>query len=72
MGTVTTDLPFEETPPDLAAAAAAAVREQLQLDEDLVIADHVVVKAVTLAGNAGAVGMLDDRLARERRKEQSP
>ncbi len=55
MGTVTTDLPFEATPPDLAAAAAAAVRAQFQLDDDLVVADHVVVKAVTLAGSSGAI-----------------
>ncbi len=57
MGEVTTDLPFEATPPDLAAAAAAAVRAKFHLDEDLVVADRVVVKAVTLAGNAGAIGV---------------
>lgn len=55
LGTVTTDLPFEETPPDLATAAAAAVRRQFDLDEDLIIADHVVVKAITLAGDSGTV-----------------
>lgn len=53
IGEVTTDLPFEETPPDIADAAAAAVRKQFQLDEDLVVADHVVVKAVTLDGASG-------------------
>lgn len=53
MGEATTDLPFEETPPDMAAAAAAAVREQFQLDEDLIVADHVVVRAVTLDGSSG-------------------
>ncbi len=51
MGTLTTDLPYEATPPDMARSAAAAVRAQFNLDEDLVIADHVVVKAVTLAGD---------------------
>lgn len=55
MGTVTTDLPFEATPPDLAAAAGAAVREQFALDEDLIVADHVVVRAVTLDGHAGTI-----------------
>jgi hypothetical protein len=50
MGTLTTDLPFEKTPPDMARAASEAVRAQFNLDDDLVIADHVVVKAVTLAG----------------------
>ena len=56
MGTLTTDLPFEETPPDMAAAAAAAVRAQFaHLGDDLLIADHAVVRAVTLAGNSGAV-----------------
>jgi len=55
MGEVTTDLPFEATPPDMAAAAAAAVRRQFQLDDDLIVADHVVVKAVTLGGGSGPV-----------------
>jgi hypothetical protein len=55
IGEVTTDLPFEETPPDMAAAATAAVRDQFQLDEDLIVADHVVVKAVTLAGSSGSI-----------------
>ncbi len=55
VGTVTTDLPFERTPPDMAAAAAAAVRAQFQLDDDLVIADHAVVRAITLGGRSGAL-----------------
>lgn len=49
------NLPFQQTPPDMAAAAAAAVRGQFQLDEDLVVADHVVVRAITLAGSSGLV-----------------
>jgi hypothetical protein len=57
MGTLTTDLPFQETPPDMAAAASEAVRAQFNLDEDLVIADNVVVKAVTLAGDSGVLGL---------------
>jgi hypothetical protein len=55
MATVTTDLPFEKTPPDMAAAAAAAVRQQFQLNDDLLVADHVVVKAITLQGSTGPV-----------------
>lgn len=55
IGKATTDLPFEETPPDIAAAAAAAVRERFQLEDGLAIADHVVVKALTLGGRSGPV-----------------
>lgn len=55
MGTVTTDLPFERVPDDMADAAAKAVREQFSLDPDLIVADGVVVKAVVLSGDSGAV-----------------
>ncbi len=57
MGTLTTDLPFERTPPDMAQAAGDAVRRQFRLDDDIAIADHATVKALTLAGSAGAVGV---------------
>lgn len=57
LGTLTTDLPFEDTPPDIARAAAASVRERFQLDPDLIVADHVVVRAITLEGRTGAVGL---------------
>ncbi len=55
IGTVTTDLPYEATPTDLASAAAAAVRERFQLDPDLIVADHIVARAVTFDGNVGPV-----------------
>jgi hypothetical protein len=55
MGTMTTDLPFEQVPDDLAGNAAAAVREQFGLDPNVIVADHVVVKAATLDGHGGAV-----------------
>jgi hypothetical protein len=57
LGTTTTDLPFEKTAPDMARAAADAVREQFQLDGDLIIADHIVAKAMTLAGSSGLVAV---------------
>jgi hypothetical protein len=55
IGATTTDLPFEETPPDMAGEAAEAVRKQFQLDDDLIIADHIVAKAMTLDGHSGLV-----------------
>ncbi len=55
IGTVTTDLPFEVAADDTAALAAASIRERFQLDPDLIVADHVVMRAVTLAGNSGPV-----------------
>ncbi len=55
MGTLTTDLPFEETPADLASATAAAVRERFELDDAIVVADHVVIRAMTLAGTSGPI-----------------
>jgi hypothetical protein len=55
IGQPTTDLPFEPVPDDMAEQAAEAVRAQFQLDPDLIIADHVTVRAVTLAGSSGTV-----------------
>jgi len=57
MGTLTTDLPYAETPSDLAKAASEAVREQFSLDPDLILADTVVVRSATLSGSSGAVGL---------------
>lgn len=57
MGTVTTDLPFEATPADIAVIASASVRDRFQLDDDLIVADHVVVHAVTLSGASGNVAV---------------
>lgn len=53
LGETTTYLPFEETPADMAIAASAAVRERFQLDEDIVVADHIIVRALTLTGGSG-------------------
>lgn len=55
IGEVTTDLPYEPTAPDAAELAAANIREQFQLDEDLLVADHVVARAITLDGATGSV-----------------
>jgi hypothetical protein len=48
MGTVTTDLPYEGLPADLAEAAAASLRERFRLDDDMLVADHVNLTAFTL------------------------
>lgn len=55
VGTVTTDLPYEETPADAAAVTAAAIRERFGLDPDLIVSDHAVVRAATLDGASGLV-----------------
>lgn len=53
MGEVTTDLPFEGTPADTAALATASLRERFNLDDSIIIADHVTVRAITLEGQMG-------------------
>lgn len=50
MEEVTTDLPFESTPADAAALASASLRDRFNLDDSIIIADHVTVKAITLDG----------------------
>jgi hypothetical protein len=57
MGELTTDLPFEAMDPHDATtkAASAEIRRRFQLDEDLLIADHVVIKAAVLDGHTGPV-----------------
>lgn len=55
VGTTTLDLPYENTPTDIADAYSALIRERFNLDEDLIVADHVVVTAVTLDAAAGNV-----------------
>lgn len=57
MGEVTTDLPYEPSEPDAAELVAAQVREQFHLDGDLIVADHVVARAITLQGAADVVGV---------------
>jgi hypothetical protein len=50
-----TELPYEPIPNDTAAAANAALRERFGLDDDLVVADNVVIRAATLDFSAGAI-----------------
>lgn len=57
LGTVTTDLPFEQVPADMAQAAGAAVRQKFGLDANLIVADSVVVRAAVLDGYTGPVGV---------------
>jgi hypothetical protein len=65
MGTTTTSVPFAEVPDDMAAAAATAIREQFAIDDDLILADGVVVRAATLDGHAGVVGIKVPALVHE-------
>lgn len=56
LGTPTTNLPFQEVPQDAVAAAAGEnIRRSFDIDSDIVIADHVVVKALTLSGASGPI-----------------
>jgi hypothetical protein len=55
LGEVTTDLPFEQTPPDAAQVAADSIRERFQLDPGTIVADHVAIYAATLDGSSGVV-----------------
>lgn len=54
MGESTT-LPFEPIPSDSAAAANAAMKERFGLDEDVIVADNVIVRAATLDFSTGVV-----------------
>lgn len=53
MGTTTTDLPYEQTARDLADLAGENLRRSFGIGGDVVVADHVVVKALTLDGANG-------------------
>jgi len=55
LGRQTLVLPYEEVPRDLAAAAAENLRRSFGIDGDVIVADHVVVRAVTLDGATGPV-----------------
>jgi hypothetical protein len=57
LGAVTTDLPFEQTPADVGELAAANLRATLGIDDDVIVADHVVVKALTIGAQSGTVGV---------------
>jgi hypothetical protein len=50
----TTDLRYEDLPPD-AQAMTNRLRDQLGVDEDWLIADNVVAKSLVLTGRAGVV-----------------
>lgn len=53
VGTTTTDLPFEAMPDDAVARAAGdAIRRSFGIDDDIIVADHVVAKALVLDGQA--------------------
>lgn len=55
MGNPTTDLPYAELPDDIAAAATENLRRTFGLDEDVIVADHVVAKALVFTAGAGPV-----------------
>lgn len=57
LGTPTTDLPFEATPDDLAGAAAERLRRIFGIEGDVIVADHVVVRALTLGGSNGPLSV---------------
>jgi hypothetical protein len=50
-----TDMPFEEIAPDLAGLASENLRRSFDLDGDILVADHVVIRAVTLDGAHGPI-----------------
>lgn len=52
LGTVTTDLPYEDAPDD---SIAGAMRGRLGLDRDTIPADHIHARAATYAGSSGPV-----------------
>lgn len=52
MGTVTTDLPYEDNPHEV-RFAGDQLREQLGLEQGTIVADHVVVKAAYYEGLNG-------------------
>lgn len=55
LGTTMENLPFAEVPSDMAKAVNERLRQQFQLDADMLVADSVVVKAIVLDGRAGAM-----------------
>lgn len=57
MGQPSLDLPFEAQSPDTAAYVADQVRKRFEVEADIIVADHVLVRAMTLAGDAGPLGV---------------
>lgn len=49
VGHPTVDLPYEEVPPET-ARMAEELRGRMGLDDDVIVADHAVVQAMTLGG----------------------
>ena len=65
LGGLTTNLPFEALPADLAQAAADVIREQFGIDRNVIVADHVVVRAAALADRSGGVCLKTPALLQE-------
>jgi hypothetical protein len=57
-GHLTTDLPYEDVAPDLAAAATENIRASFGSDGDVIVADHIVARALTFDGHAGPVRLV--------------
>lgn len=57
IGTQTTDLPFEPVPDDLADAATENMRRSFDIPGDVIVADHVVIRALTLDCSSGPIRM---------------
>jgi hypothetical protein len=58
LGEQTTDLPYEEIPQDAAAIASENMRQRFGLESDIVVADHVVVKSLTIDGSSGSLRLV--------------
>lgn len=52
-----TELPYEPIPEDAVEVANAELRRRFSLEDDVIIADQVVIRAATLDGAAGVVGI---------------
>ncbi|HXS32221.1 MAG TPA: hypothetical protein VN758_00435 [Solirubrobacterales bacterium] len=57
MGTPSVDLPFEPIPDDAARLASERLRKQFNLDDDVILADSVVVRAALVDAASGQVGI---------------
>lgn len=56
LGARTFDLPYEDLEQDATAAAAGeALRKSFSIPGDVIVADHVVVRALTLDGGSGGL-----------------
>jgi hypothetical protein len=65
LGTPSQDMPYEATDPAAAELATAALRERWSLEDDLIVADHCVVRALTFDGASGVVGIKMPALVHE-------